>query len=59
MNTKKWKSNPSMRKGLKHAARQKLADLYGTLTREERRKLKKEPMGIKKFIATERKAVGA
>ncbi len=56
MNTKKWKSNPAMRKGLKQAARKRLATVYASLSREERRKLEKEPMGIRKFIATTRKA---
>ena len=55
MNSKKWKENPAMRKGIKHAARKRLAKVYASLTREERRALGKEPMGVKKFIATTRK----
>ncbi|MBT9554382.1 MAG: hypothetical protein IV100_00080 [Myxococcales bacterium] len=58
MNTKKWKSNPAMRKGLKHAARTKLAEVWGSLDRVQRRKLKKEPMGVKKFLETSKKAEG-
>jgi len=55
-NTKNWKENSAMRKGIKRAQRKKLTALRATLTPTERKKLKKEPMGIKKFLAATRKS---
>ncbi|MFT5429936.1 MAG: hypothetical protein ACI9OJ_000609 [Myxococcota bacterium] len=55
-NTKNWKEDTSMRKGIKRAQRKALGTLHASLTPAERKKLKKEPMGIKKFIALTRKA---
>ncbi len=55
-NTKKFKTTRTMRKGIKRSQRAELKTLFGTLTGDERRKLRKEPKGLRKFVAEARKA---
>ena len=55
-NTKKLKTNRPMRKGVKRAQRRALKAVGATLTRAERRKLRKEPMGVRKFVKESRAA---
>ena len=50
-NTKNWKSDRAMRKGIKRAQRKALSALRAGLSPADRKKLKKEPMGIKKYLA--------
>ena len=44
----------AMRKGIKRSQRKRLKALAETLTKKERASLRKEPMGIRKFIAESR-----
>ena len=44
----------AMRKGIKRSQRKRLKELFGTLDRKERASLRKEPMGVRKFVAENR-----
>ncbi len=52
-NTKKF-TDRAMRKGVKRSQRKSLKAVKGSLTLTERKALKKEPMGVRKFIAENR-----
>jgi len=54
-NTHAFKDNRSMRKGIKRSQRKALKALKYTLTNVERRQLRKEPQGIKAFVAEQGK----
>ncbi len=43
-----------MRKGIKRSQRKRLKELFGTLSRKERAALRKEPTGVRKFVAENR-----
>ena len=44
----------AMRKGIKRSQRKRLKELFGTLNRKERAALRKEPTGVRKFVAENR-----
>ena len=46
----------AMRKGIKRSQRKRLKELFGTLSRKERANLRKEPTGLRKFVAENQKA---
>ena len=41
----------AMRKGIKRSQRKRLKELFGTLNRKQRASLRKEPTGLRKFVA--------
>ncbi len=47
-----------VRKGVKRAARRKLAETYATLTADDRRAIRKaeEPVGMKEYLIRKKKA---
>ena len=55
-NTKNLKENRAVRKGVKRSQRRRLKALRYTLTPAENRQLRKEPMGLRKFVAEVRTA---
>ena len=56
-NTKQF-TDRKMRKGIKRSQRKKLKAIKAGLTPTERRQLRKEPQGIRAFIAEHRNADG-
>lgn len=52
-NTKKF-TDRAMRKGVKRSQRKSLKAVKASLTLTERKTLRKEPMGVRKFVAETR-----
>lgn len=57
-NTKKFKTDRTMRKGIKRSQRAKLKAVEATLTPADRRTLRKEPQGTRKYLAEKAAADG-
>ena len=57
-NTKKF-TDRAMRKGIKRSQRKRLQTLANTLTPADRRKLRKEPQGIRSYVAATQAAAAA